>query len=420
MTLLLDSYVTDWLDLLFRWLHVIAGIVWIGTSFYFVALDNHLRSPESRMDRDAGVGGESWEIHGGGFYRVLKYRLAPETVPEPLHWFKWEAYTTWLSGFALMIVLYYVDADTYLVDKSVRDLDTQTAIGISLVGLVAAWFVYDAICRVFRRSELLIAASVIALVAVSAWGASELFSARAMPIQVGAMLGTIMVGNVFFVIIPGHWQLVRARRAGRDPDPRHALRGKQRSVHNNYLTLPVVLAMLGPHFSFAFARERGWIVLVVLMLVGAWIRLFFNLRHAGRDVWAIPVTAAIAVLVLAWVIRPDEGEARETEQPTTTAATTTTAPTTTEANAVPFARVSAIIKERCAPCHSMNPTQEGFTAPPLGIAFDTPEEISSRASQIDEQAVRTNAMPLGNVTNMTDAERELLGRWIEQGANTGP
>jgi uncharacterized membrane protein len=247
-------------------------------------------------------------------------------------------------------------------------------------------------------------------VAASAYAVSELFSARALPIQVGAMLGTMMVGNVFLVIIPGHWELVRAKRAGREPDPVHGIRGKQRSVHNNYLTLPVVLAMLGPHFPFAFARERGWIVLVVLMLVGAWIRLFFNLRHRGQSNWAIPVTAAIAVLVLAYVIRPDDGESQ----------TATTGTATQPAEAVPFDRVATIIEQRCVTCHSMNPTDDTFTAPPAGITFDTPEEIRARAAQIEEQAVRTRAMPLGNATGMTDEERELLGRWIDQGARVEP
>jgi uncharacterized membrane protein len=410
VTILLDAYVLDWLDLLVRWLHVIAAIVWIGTSFYFVALDSHLRPPLTGRDRDEGVAGDAWEIHGGGFYRVLKYRVAPETLPEPLYWFKWEAYTTWLSGFALMVVLYYIDADTYLVDSSVRDLDTQTAIGISLVLLALAWFVYDGLCRLLGRYELLLAAALVVFVAASAYAVSELFSARALPIQVGAMLGTMMVGNVFFVIIPGHWELVRAKRAGREPDPVHGIRGKQRSVHNNYLTLPVVLAMLGPHFPFAFARDRGWIVLVVLMLVGAWIRLFFNLRHRGQTNWAIPVTAAIAVLVLAYVIRPDDGESR----------TATTGTTTQPTETVPFGRVATIIQQRCVTCHSMNPTDDAFTAPPAGITFDTPEEIRARASQIEEQAVRTRAMPLGNATGMTAEERELLGLWIEQGARVEP
>ena len=351
-----DAYLVDWLDLLIRWLHVVAAIVWIGTSFYFVALDSHLLPPRKSRDSDEGVGGESWEIHGGGFYRIHKFRVAPETIPEPLHWYKWEAYTTWLSGFALLVVLYYLDADSYLVDPSVRDLGTGTAIAISIALLALAWLVYDGLCRLLGNRELLLAAALVAFVAASAYTVSELFSARALPIQVGAMLGTMMVGNVLFVIIPGHWELVHAKRAGREPDPMHGIKGKQRSVHNNYLTLPVVLAMLAPHFPFAFAGERGWLVLVALMLVGAWLRLYFNLRHRGRTVWWIPASAALAVLAIAIAIRPDDAE------PAAGAA-------------VPFAQVAAIVEQRCAVCHSMTPTSSSFSSPPAGIAFDTPEQI---------------------------------------------
>ncbi len=396
-----DAYLVDWLDLLVRWLHVVAAIVWIGTSFYFVALDSHLLPPRKSRDSDEGVAGESWEIHGGGFYRIHKFRVAPETIPEPLHWYKWEAYTTWLSGFALLVVLYYLDADSYLVDPSVRDLGTGTAIAISIGLLAVAWLVYDVLCRMFGKHELLLALALVAFVTGSAYLVSELFSARAMPIQLGAMLGTMMVGNVLFVIIPGHWELVHAKRAGREPDPMHGIKGKQRSVHNNYLTLPVVLAMLGPHFPFAFAGERGWLVLVALMLVGAWIRLFFNLRHRGRTIWSIPATAALAVLAIAIAIRPDDAEPAGTP-------------------AVSFAQVATIVEQRCAVCHSMTPTNPSFSSAPAGIAFDTPEQIQARADAIEEQAVRTHAMPLGNVTGMTDGERELLGRWIAQGAKVAP
>ena len=395
-----DAYLVDWLDLLIRWLHVVAAIVWIGTSFYFVALDSHLLPPRKPRDSDEGVGGESWEIHGGGFYRIHKFRVAPETIPEPLHWYKWEAYTTWLSGFALLVVLYYLDAETYLVDPSVRDLSTGTAIAISVALLALAWVVYDVLCRLLGRRELLLAAALLAFVAASAYTAGELFSARAMPIQVGAMLGTMMVGNVLFVIIPGHWELVHAKRAGREPDPVHGLKGKQRSVHNNYLTLPVVLAMLGPHFPFAFAGERGWLVLVALMLVGAWLRLYFNLRHRGRTVWFIPATAALGVLAIAIAIRPDDAEP-------------TGAP-------VPYSQVAAIMEQRCAVCHSVTPSNPSFSQPPGGVVFDTPEQIKAQPALIEEQAVQTRAMPLGNVTGMTDAERALLGRWIRLGARVEP
>jgi len=283
MTVAVDPYIWDWGDLLFRWLHVIAAIVWIGTSFYFVALDNHLRPPADERDAERGVGGESWEIHGGGFYRIEKFRVAPPRLPEPLHWFKWEAYTTWLSGFALFVVVYYVHASSLLVDPSVADLGTWEAILISIGGLVVAWLVYDGLCRVLR-DERLLAAAVFGFVVLAAWGASRLFAARAAYLQVGAMVGTVMVANVFFVIIPAHWELIRAKQAGREPDPRWNARGKQRSVHNNYLTLPVLFAMLSNHFAFTYEHAHAWLVLVALMAIGALARHFFNLRHAGRNV----------------------------------------------------------------------------------------------------------------------------------------
>jgi len=305
VTLAVDPYLTDWLDLVFRWLHVIAAVVWIGTSFYFIALDNHLRPPASPEDDAAGIGGESWEIHGGGFYLVQKYRVAPSTLPESLHWFKWEAYTTWLSGFALMVVLYYLHAHASLIDPQVADLTTAEAVAISVALLAGAWAVYDVLSRLLESREPLLAVCILGLVTLGAWGVGELFSARAAYLQVGAMLGTIMVANVFFVIIPAHWELVRAKQAGREPDPAPGLRAKQRSVHNNYLTLPVLFAMLAGHFPFTYSHSYAWLVLVGLMVIGAWIRHFFNLRHAGRTVWPIPVTAALALAGIAVAIRPD-------------------------------------------------------------------------------------------------------------------
>jgi len=393
--LALGAYATDWLDLLARWLHVIAGIVWIGSSFYFIALDDHLRPPQDERARDAGVGGEAWEIHGGGFYQVQKYRVAPRVLPEPLHWFKWEAYTTWLSGFALLIVLYYAHADTYLIDKSVADLSTWEAVVISVGLLAAAWLVYDALCRVLAAQPLALAALLLALITFAAWGTSHLFSGRATYLQVGAMIGTMMVGNVFFVIIPAHWELVRAKEAGREPDPAANARGKLRSVHNNYLTLPVVFTMLSNHFPFTYGHSYSWLILVVLLVTGAWVRHFFNLRHAGRTVWAIPVTAALAIAVLAVAIRPQSESAAGTP-------------------AVPFSQVARIVDQRCVSCHSQHPTKVGQA--PKGVMFDTPAEIKAYAGAIDAQAVQTRAMPLGNVTGMTQGERDLLERWIAQGA----
>jgi uncharacterized membrane protein len=389
-----DPYANEWLDFLARWLHLVAGIVWIGTSFYFIALDNHLGPPVSEAGE--GVGGEAWEIHGGGFYRVQKYRVAPPSLPERLLWFKWEAYTTWLSGFALFVVLYYVNARTYLIDRSVADLSPAAAIAISVALLVVAWVVYDRLCRLVR-SELAVALALVGLTTLSSWGCSRLFSGRAEYIQVGAMLGTIMAANVFFVIIPAHWDLVRAKEAGREPDPAPGIRAKQRSVHNNYLTLPVLFAMLSNHFPSTYGHSYSWLVLMAMMLIGAWIRVFFNLHHQGRNVWAIPVTAALAIAGVAVAIRPSGGSAGGSV-----------------AGSVSFARVQPIVERRCVPCHSSHPTR--VSVAPKGIVFDTPAQIAAQASMIEQVAVTTKVMPIGNATGMTQDERDLLGAWIRQGA----
>jgi uncharacterized membrane protein len=388
---LIDAYWEDWLELGLRWLHVIAGIVWIGTSFYFVALDNHLGRPRVA---EPDVAGESWEIHGGGFYRISKYTVAPEELPEPLHWFKWEAYTTWLSGFGLLVVLYYWNADTYLIDPSVADIPVAAAIAVSLIGLAAAWVIYDLACKAFE-SDVVLGLILLGMVVGSAYAAGQIFSGRAAYLQVGAMLGTIMAANVLFNIIPAHWELIRAKEAGRAPDPAPALEAKRRSVHNNYLTLPVVFTMISVHFAFTYEDEHAWMVLVVLVLIGAWIRQFFNLRHAGRNVWWIPATALLGAVALAVAIRPDEGGG-------------------TPARDVSDAEATAIVQQRCAPCHSQNPTQEGYEAAPAGVVLDTRQQIADQADAIREQAVRTEAMPLGNVTAMTAQEREALGAWLDR------
>jgi uncharacterized membrane protein len=392
--LLTDPYANEWLDLLVRWLHVIAAIAWIGASFYFIALDNHLRPPEDEADNERGVGGEAWEIHGGGFYQVQKYRVAPRTLPEPLYWFKWEAYTTWLSGFALLIVLYYVNANTYLIDRSVADLRPWQAIGISVALLAAAWLVYDGLCRLIPN-DLALAAVLLVLVTLAAWGVSHLFSGRAEYIQIGAMLGTMMAGNVVFVIIPAHWELVRAKQAGREPDAAAGLRAKQRSIHNNYLTLPVVFTMISNHFPITYGHSYSWLILVALLVIGAWVRHFFNLRQTGRNAWWIPVTAALAIAGLAVAIRPHSSSG---------------------GTAVPFTRIQAIVEARCVPCHSVRPTR--VDSAPMGIVFDTPQQIAAQASLIEQVAVQTKVMPLGNETGMTQAERDALGAWINQGAKT--
>jgi uncharacterized membrane protein len=381
------SYLTDWLDLGLRWLHVVAGIAWIGASFYFIRLDLSLRPPRDPVDAKRGVSGEFWGVHGGGFYHSQKYKVAPRDLPEPLHWFKWEAYTTWLSGFALLVVLYYLDADTRLVDPAVADLATWQAVAVSAGGLALGWIVYDVLCRTLgRRSEVLLAAAVAALVVLAAWGYGELLASRAAYIQVGAVIGTIMVGNVLFVIIPAHRELVRAKQAGREPDPLPGIRAKQRSVHNNYLTLPVVFTMLAGHFPLTYGHEHAWLVLVAVMGASAWLRHFFNLWHQGRRPMWIPVTAGAALVAVAIAIEPDDTA-------------------NTSGRSVGIAVVEPIVEERCATCHS------GASAP-AGVRLETREQIEARAADIERMAVRSRAMPPGNATGMTDEERDTLAAWL--------
>ena len=383
--LALSDYWWSWGDLLFRWLHVIAAIAWIGASFYFIALDNHLEPPADPLDARRGVGGESWEIHGGGFYRVEKFRVAPARLPEPLHWFKWEAYTTWLSGFALFVAVYYSHASTLLVDPSVAALRPWEAILISIAGLVLAWLVYDALCRLFGANELVLAALVFGFVCASAYGATHLLAARAAYLEVGAMIGTMMVGNVFFVIIPAHWELVRAKQDGREPDPRWNVRGKTRSVHNNYLTLPVVFAMLSNHFSFTYGHAHAWLILVVLMALGALVRHYFNLRHRGLNVWPVLGVAAAGIVAVALLIRPSAPAVAGPPPP--------------------FSEVETIVLRRCSTCHHGE-------AAPKGVHLDSAAAIRRNAAGIRAMAVDTHTMPLGNATHMTQAERDVLARWL--------
>jgi len=385
----MDPYLRDVLDVCFRMLHVIAGIAWIGASFYFVRLDLALRPPKNREDGEAGVAGEFWGVHGGGLYHSQKYRLAPAEMPEPLHWFKWEAYTTWLSGFALLVVLYYFDADVRLVDPQVADLVAWQAVALSIGGLALGWLVYDVLCRtVGERSQLALAVVGTALVALAAWGAGELFAPRAAYLQVGAMLGTIMVANVLFVIIPAHRKLVSAMEEKREPDPVPLLRAKNRSVHNNYLTLPVLFTMLIGHFAFVFGADEAWIVFVLVAVLTAFIRVFFGRWHTGRRVWWIPVAAGLGVVALAIWLQPD-----------------TVAPA--QSGNVSIAEVQAVMTARCATCHS------GASAP-LGIKFETAEQIEARADDIARMAVQTRAMPPGNATKITEEERDLLAAWVAQ------
>ena len=396
---ILDPYITDWLNLLIRSLHAIAAIAWIGASFYFVLLDQSLEAPTKVDDLRDGVGGELWEVHGGGFYHVKKYKVAPPVLPNHLAWFKWEAYTTWLSGFALMVVLYYLNARAYLIDPEVADLSPWQAVAISVGLLVAAWVVYDVLCRLLVRHRVVLWILIVAFTALAAWGCAQLFQPRAAFLQVGAMIGTIMAGNVFFNIIPAHWELINAKRAGRDPDPFPGVVAKQRSVHNNYFTLPVLFTMIAGHFAFTYGAGRAWLVLLVIMFVGILSRVFFNLRHQGRTVWTIPAVCVAVLVALAVAIRPD------------------TEPAGTGSATVSFSDVAPIVEQRCATCHSETPTQEGFSTAPAGVMLETAEQIAARADDI-ERVVSSKAMPLGNVTGMTAEERDVVVAWVAQGAST--
>jgi uncharacterized membrane protein len=373
-------------DVVLRLLHVVAGIAWIGASFYFIRLDLGLRRPERSEDEARGVGGEYWGVHGGGFYHSQKYTVAPPRLPEHLHWFKWEAYTTWLSGFALLILLYWLDAGARLVDRSVADLAAWQAVALSAGGLVAAWAVYDVACRGLRDDRA-VAAVVVALVVASAWGASLVFAPRAAFLQVGAMLGTIMAANVFFSIIPAHRELIRAKNDGRDPDAAPGLAAKQRSVHNNYLTLPVVFTMLAGHFPIVFGSGRPWLVLVAIFVLLALTRHFFNLFHTGRRPWWILGLVAAGTVALAFALVPEEAP-----------------PAAGQPEPPDDAEALAIAERRCQSCHA------GGNAPG-GVRLETVEQLRAHAAAVHRQVSR-NLMPPGNVTEMTEEERELLVAWL--------
>jgi uncharacterized membrane protein len=395
----MESYIVDWLNLGVRWLHLIAGIAWIGASLYFVWLDNQLVPPRDPLDRPRGVHGEVWSVHGGGFYRAQKYLLGPKDEPlsDELHWFKWEAYVTWLSGMALLAIIYWWGASAYLIDRTVLDLSVPAAIAISAGSLVLGWLVYDALCRLVRN-ELALGVTLYALTVLAAWGYGHVFGARAAYMQVGALIGTIMVWNVYFHIIPGQRRMVEAVRAGREPDPRFGLIGKQRSVHNTHFTLPVLFVMLSSHFPMTFGHRHAWAVLAAIMLAGALIRQYFVLRHSGKNALALPAIAVILLAGLVIALAPSHG------------------PAGAGTNEVTFAQVRPIIAQRCAVCHAQQPSFAGFQQPPAGVMLDTPERIQAAAQRIQQQAVSTQAMPLGNLTQMTDEERTRVARWLARGA----
>ncbi len=398
----LIPYGLEWLNMLVRWLHIITGIAWIGASFYFVWLDNSIRPPAPGSDlAKKGVTGELWAVHGGGFYNPQKYLVAPAELPEELHWFKWEAYSTWLSGFALLTIAYYFNAQAMMIDRAVADVTAWQSVGIGLGSLVAGWIVYDLLCRSpLGKHDLWFGIVVFALLTGAAWALTHLLSGRAAYIHVGAMIGTIMVANVAMLIIPGQRKMVNAMLAGGRPDPVHGLRAKQRSVHNNYFTLPVLFIMISNHYAMTYRHEHAWLVLALIMAAGVFIRHYFNLRHKGRVEWRYPAIGVALLLAVAVMIAPPKpaAVARQADP------------------AAQFARVKAIVDRRCVSCHAAHPTQPGFATAPAGVVFDTPDQVRRQALQIHKQVVELKAMPIGNLTNMTEGERAEVGAWFAAGA----
>lgn len=398
----MEGYILDWANMLLRWVHVITAIAWIGSSFYFVWLDNSLTRPDDPDLQEKGVGGELWAVHGGGFYNPQKYLSAPKTLPENLHWFYWESYSTWMTGFGLLVVLYLFNASTFLVDKNVMDMSAGAAIGFALSYLGVGWVVYDCICRVFGKSDRTVGILVAIYVALAAYVACHVFSGRAAFLLTGAMIATIMSANVLVWIIPGQRKVVAALRAGDPVDPVHGKNAKQRSVHNTYFTLPVLFAMLSNHYSMTYSYKYNWAVLVLIMLAGVLIRQFFILKHKGKINVAWPAAGVAVLAVVAVMIAP---------QPRETVANKDGA-----AAQVSFTKVQEVINSRCVQCHAAAPKMMPTAA--KGIKLDTADEIKAHAQLIYQQAVQQKAMPLGNVTQITDDERALLGQWFEAGAKT--
>lgn len=404
----MEHHLQEWLHLLLRWIHFIVGVAWIGASFYFNWLEN-------RLDRRApapGVAGDLWAVHGGGFYHLQKFETAPAAMPAELHWFKWEAYTTWLSGFALLALVYYLNADAFLLGSDgALELNAWQGVGVGIGALVAAWFAYDALCRSpLQRAPLILAAVIFAGLTALAWALAEALSGRAAYIHAGAAIGTLMVGNVFFVIIPAQKAFVAALKAGRAVDPARAAAALLRSRHNNYLTLPVLFIMVSAHFPATYGHAWNWAILAAIGAAGYLARHYFNVRHLRGPAALWLLAAGLAILAaVAWVTVPRSPSPSPTN---TAAAAQTPSPTVID--------IVAIVQTRCAGCHAARPTQVGFAAPPAGIILDSAADVERHAARVFATAVATRTMPVGNLTGMTEAERAALGAWYTARAAADP
>lgn len=436
----MDPHITEWLNLAIRWAHMIVGVAWIGASFYFVWLENNL----NRVNPKTGLSGDLWAIHGGGIYHLEKYKLAPPEMPEHLHWFKWEAYFTWITGVCLLGVVYYLNAEIYLIAPG-SGLDSTTAIAIGIGSFVAGWFVYDLLCdSPLGKTPVLLGVVLFVLLVAATYGLTQVFSGRGAYIHVGAIIGTIMVGNVFRVIMPAQRNLVKAIEEKREPDPALPAKGLLRSRHNNYMTLPVLFIMISNHFPSTYGSEYNWLLLAGLAIFSILVRHYFNTRHGSQKfAWTVPV-AALGMITLAFVTSPyakkqmtpvvqapvvQEVQVSATESATEELVANDTASMTISSQALPaghavqtasagvsFETINKVIQERCSVCPSSPPSHAAFAAAPAGVMFDTPEEIKANVPRIVAQTVTTKVMPLGNMTQMTDAERALIGTWVEQGA----
>ncbi|MGB1862773.1 MAG: urate hydroxylase PuuD [Candidatus Puniceispirillum sp.] len=391
------DYLWIWSEMLIRWVHVIAGIAWIGSSFYFIALDLSLK-PGKQLPDEAH--GQAWQVHGGGFYNMVKYLVAPKRMPDELTWFKWEAYGTWISGIALMALVYYGAASLYMIDFEILDITEWQAVAISLAGIVLGWAVYDGLCRSpLGRNDTMLAVAGFAFLVALAYGYTQIFSARGAFMQMGVTIGTMMVANVLMVIIPGQTKVVAALKAGDTPDPVYGIRGKQRSLHNNYLTLPVIFVMIGGHYPMVFATEYSWIILALVLIIGCVIRHFFNTKHKGLPApyWTWVVTAILTGMAIflsyAGAPRASYDEAsygRGAEL---------------HANAV------ELVIERCSVCHAQTPQWDGLAFAPKGIMLENEKQVMAYVDQIFWQSAQSHAMPPGNVIWVEDEERALLAEW---------
>ncbi len=392
----MDPYITEWLNLALRFAHLIVGIAWIGASFYFVWLDNHLENPP-QWKKDKGIGGDLWAIHGGGFYEVAKYKLAPPEMPKNLHWFKWEAYTTWITGFLLLSLMFYVGAESYLIDKRVADLTQWQAIGLGLGSIVVGVGCYEILVRTKLKNHGLVLGIILFIIGTAlSYGLTQIFSARGAYMHMGAIIGTIMAGNVFFGIMPSQRALVKAVEEGKAPDSKFGLNAKLRSTHNTYTTLPVLFIMISNHYPMTFNHSANWIVLMAIVLITAAIRQYFVLRHFGQQKPLIFVGAIVAAIGLAYAIAPKNVELTQEQKQQT----------------VDVAQVQTIIDERCGTCHADAPTDEIFTIAPAGIIFSDIATIKQWAPRIKARVIDAKDMPFMNKTHMTDDERNTLAIWL--------